>query len=162
MQTYSHLLIGATVGALAGKGLDIQIACAFGSILPDTVMVPAFVLDMLKGKTPLKELTPRLIALIEASHSLFLWFGALVLSIFIHPMLWWLALGGFLHVCVDLPSHNDPKFSMKCGFLWPLPFRLRGIGTWDYRKGHGDLTPKPFEAICDLLLVLVFALAYVR
>lgn len=129
MQTYSHLILGATIAAWCGKGLDVQASCAFGSIVPDMVMVPAFILDKLKGRTPLKELTPRLIALIEASHSLFLWFGALVLCIFAPQVLWWLALGGFLHVCVDLFSHNDPKFSMKCGFLWPLPFRLRGIGT---------------------------------
>lgn len=156
------MLIGAAIGALAGKGLDVQAACAFGSILPDTVMVPVFILDKLKGKMPLKELTSRLITLIEASHSLFVWFGALVFCIFAPEILWWLALGGFLHVCVDLFSHNDPKFSMKCGFLWPLPCRLRGIGTWDYRKGYGDLTPKPVEAIFDLILVLVFALAHVR
>jgi hypothetical protein len=160
LQTYTHLLIGACVGALTHPGeLIPTVACAFGATLPDVVQVPRYMLDKLAGRQPLAEVSPRIRALKNAAHSILVWFALLVGAWFLAwPSLVGLCLGGLTHPIIDALTHKDPKYwKNDAGFLWPLPVRLaRYTGVWDYRIDHGVLRPKPPEAVvCALALAVL-------
>ena len=157
MQTYTHLLFGVAAGRLLlPSDTGGQLLAVAGSIAPDLVMIPSYALDVLRGRTPMKVQSPRLIALKELSHSLPFW----VMAALVSAGLDWhynlvFCLGVVFHILIDALTHveigpADPSL------LWPLPINLVVYtGVWEYRYGPGILRPKPFEAGTCLMLILL-------
>lgn len=158
MQTYTHMLAGAFIGASFFEGnLLAQAACAIGAVLPDVVQVPKYVLDLVQGRQPLAKVSPRIIRLKNAAHSIVIWviLFALALATGV-PTIIALAAGGLSHPLIDCLTHSDEKYRhVEAGFLWPFPLKLaQYTGIWDYRIDHGVLRPKPLEAVVDIVLVI--------
>ena len=150
MQTYTHVLVGACVGAaLFPSDLLSQAACAAGATLPDVIQVPKYLLDRARGSQPLAEVPPGVLRLKFAFHSIPLWATLTAMASFTGwaPSLAF-ALGGLCHTGIDALTHKDAKYwKNDAGFLWPLSLQLaRYTGIWEYRIDHGVLRPKPFEA----------------
>ncbi len=163
MQTYTHAVLGAALGAtLFPDNLVLQGSCAVGAMVPDLVYVPQYLIDVAIRRKPLTTLSRRLLTVREVSHSIPFWTAAvmgmsIVASIwpnFLSAMAWSITIGGLTHPPIDVFTHNDPLLG-SYGMLWPFRIRLR-IGSWDYRKSHGDLTPKPFEVLVDCLALFTF------
>jgi hypothetical protein len=151
VQTYTHVLLGACIGAsLFPNDLMAQAASVAGATLPDVVQMPKFVLDRARGLQPLAEVPPGILRLKFAFHSIPVWAALSWAMYFVSwPPLLAFALGGLSHTLIDALTHKEPKYWQNdAGFLWPLPFQLaRYSGLWEYRIDHGVLRPKPFEAI---------------
>ena len=168
MQTYTHLLIGLVTGkALFPDNIWVQGACATGAILPDLVMVPKFALDRIRGKKPMTQQSDRLMAIKEMSHSLPLWVAIGLIGLFPLGMMQShvlaFSLGGVSHIATDILSHRDYQYrKYDLTYMWPLPFSLYGFAPWEYRKGHGDLSPKPLEAVVIFILVVAYSLLWLK
>lgn len=158
MQTYTHGAMGLIAGAMLYHNHPLaQAALVVGSIAPDLVMVPLFVLDKLQGRQPLANQGPWTITMKEISHSLPL---AIILTI--QP--WWLAgkfigVGMMVHTIIDGFTHGDNnKTDQSC--LWPCHNHLPKLGTivgfWNYSYGPGILRPKPAEAMIDLICIAIW------
>lgn len=159
MQTYTHVLIGACVGAsLFPNDLYAQATCVAGATLPDVVQMPKYVLDRARGRQPLAEVPPEILRLKFALHSIPMWALLAGVAYFVGwSPLSAFALGGLSHTLIDALTHKEPKYWQNdAGFVWPLSYRLaRYSGVWEYRIDHGVLRPKAFEA-----MVCVVALAF--
>ena len=171
MRTYTHAVLGAALGAaLFPDNSFFQGSFAVGAMIPDLVMVPQYLIDVAVGRKPMTAQSRRFIMMKELSHSIPLWTIA-TLGMFITTWLWpsflassvWaITIGGLSHLPVDILTHTSPGFAKDdLGMLWPFKTRLR-INGWDYRKDYGDLTPKTFEAIIDILAILIFVGLNVR
>ena len=149
MQTYTHLAIGSALGAaLFPHDVTLQALCVTGSIIPDLVMVPNYVMDKLAGKNPLAKRPYWMWIPLEISHSVFLWTGLLVAGAK-WPIALPLGLGGLVHVLIDIGSHADSRIRMhNIWYAWPF-FNLQTAGFWDYRWSTQTKLwpPKPFEAL---------------
>jgi membrane-bound metal-dependent hydrolase YbcI (DUF457 family) len=166
MQTYTHGFFGMAGGALLFPNNPIvQIAFIAGSVAPDLVMIPKFVLDKVRGRPPMEEQSDTLMLLKNVSHSIPLWLVGLVVGWLYQPsmlamLLFACALGGLIHPLIDRPTHCDPEYrDTENTYLWPLPFDLNDIkwlSLWEYRSRHGDLWPKWQEAVVCLLLLLTW------
>lgn len=160
MQTYTHAVLGAALGAtLFPDNLILQGSCAIGATIPDIVYMPQYLVDVAIGRKPLTTLSKRLLVIREVSHSIPFWMVAALATFTISsiwPNLftsfgWAVTIGGLTHPPIDVFTHNNPDLG-SYGMLWPFETRLR-VGSWDYRKSHGNLTPKPFEVF---VLVVFF------
>jgi hypothetical protein len=164
MQTYTHLLIGGAISAsLFPHQPLIQAAFIAGSIAPDLVMVPTYVLDKLAGRQPMTDQGKMTIVLKEISHSLFISIALIFLLKKGSPLN---AFGWamWLHIVIDGLTHCDyGAADQTC--MWPFHHRFSKLGSvigiWDYRYGPGILKPKPFELGVDvtclaLWLVILF------
>ncbi|MDH3684908.1 MAG: metal-dependent hydrolase, partial [Myxococcales bacterium] len=123
MQTYTHLLIGAALGAcLHPSDLVAQGACAAGAMLPDVAQVPSYLLDRSKGRQPLATVRPEVLRAKFAAHSLLVWATLLAVACVVGwpPFLAFCA-GGLSHPLVDALTHKEEKYwANDAGFLWPL------------------------------------------
>ncbi len=149
MQTYTHIPIGALVGALAfPHDLRLQLACIAASVAPDLVMIPTYLMDRAGGKQPLAQQSKWLLILKECSHSLLLCLALAVLALTRgSDLLSAVSVGWLVHIVVDIFSHGDPRFQVYGDphYLWPFG-SLRAMGVCDYRIAVGQLWPvKPFE-----------------
>jgi membrane-bound metal-dependent hydrolase YbcI (DUF457 family) len=158
VQTITHVTIGTMLGAFTFPHQPLlQAACVLASIGPDTVMMPLFALDKLRGKQPLANQGKIVLVLKELSHSLFLSAACLVLGALCkQSIIVAFGFGWFAHIVIDILTHADPKFQAigDPHYIWPVG-SLQKFGIWEYRIETGQLWPlKPFE-----LLVLVFTAA---
>jgi hypothetical protein len=166
MQTYSHILVGACVGAgLFPDDLVAQAASVVGATLPDVVQMPKFLLDRARGRQPLAEVSPEILRFKFAFHSIPVWATLAGLGYFIgwSPFLAF-ALGSLSHTLIDALTHKESKYwENDAGFLWPLSFQLaRVTGVWEYRIDHGVLRPKPFEALVCAAALLFWSWVQLR
>ncbi len=163
MQTYTHALLGGCLGiALFPQLPSVQFACIAGSVLPDVVQMPKYLLDKMRNKKPLEHVPNSIVLLKNMAHSLLFW-GALSLIAWYSSVSVVVAccIGGLVHCMVDALTHCDPKYKYDAGFLWPLNIQLADYtGIWDYRIDHGVLWPKLPEAIVDAAAVTFILLAY--
>ena len=165
MQTYSHALFGACLGAYFFPQDHLsQAACVFGSVLPDVVQIPAYIVDRLRGMKPLLNVSDTIVLLKNITHSIVLWSAGL-LAVFTveEPFVLGFVLGGLTHALTDALTHCDPKYQHDAGFLWPSSTDLsRYTGIWDYRIDHGVLRPKLPEAILDAILIVLIIFAWAK
>lgn len=170
MQTYSHALTGAALGAMIFQHEPVlQIGCVIGSVSPDMTLAVQYAIDLVLGRPPMTQQGKLAMLLKEIAHSIPVWLLALMLGWVFREMignvLLAFALGGITHIIVDVLTHGTgprksrPYWDTDLKFVWPLPIDLRPLGLWEYRKAPGDLTPKPFELGVDLVAA-IFALVY--
>ncbi len=163
MQTYTHLAMGAALGlGLCPDQPLATVAFMVGSVAPDLSMVPAFIWDKLHGRQPLAVQTPMTMFLKNIGHHVGVW-GIIAATASIVPtslaaVVLAFGLGGLIHIFVDMPSHNNPKFAdTDASYLWPA--KNPRFGSWDYRRGHGVLWPPKWpEGL--VLIVSVLATAF--
>ena len=166
MQTYTHLLIGAALGAtLAPDDPVAQGACAAGAMLPDLAQVPSYLIDKLQGRQPLAAVRPEVLRAKFAAHSILVWAVLLAAALAVGwaPLVLF-GIGGLSHPLVDALTHKDEKYwENDAGFLWPFPLRLaRYTGLWEYRIDHGVLRPKPLEAAVGVACIAVWTAVQLR
>jgi hypothetical protein len=164
VQSYTHLAIGATVGAMVFPHLpEVQLACLVGAVAPDVPTALLYGLDRLSGRRPLSHQPKGWILVKNICQNIFLWVAValtgLTLGLLHWPpsivatMLVALGVNGAIHVIVDSFTHGNPELQKEDGwFAWPVS-RWQRVG-WDYRINVGQLwPPKTFEKY-----VLVFCL----
>ncbi len=149
MQTYTHLAIGSALGvALFPHDVPLQVLCVTGSIVPDLVMIPSYVMDRFAGRNPLEKRPKWMRIPLEVSHSVFMWIGLLIIGT-TWPAVFSVGLGGFVHVLIDIATHADSRIGKNDPwYAWPF-FNLQTAGFWDYRWSTQTKLwpPKPFEAL---------------
>ena len=159
MQTFTHAVVGVALGSLLFPESPVLTAClVFGSVAPDLVLVPEFIIDKLAGRVPFSgELGFMRKFFLKPSHSMVLWSLLVWLGWIISQPLWVLAIGGVLHLFIDLCSHGDPEMNRRDPpYLWPITKQKLHVGNWEYRIAVGQLWPvKPFEAFVIFVSVLV-------
>jgi len=111
VQTYTHILIGAAVGAcLDPADLAAQGARAAGAMLPDAAQVPSYLLDRLKGRKPLAAVSRAVLRAKFAAHSLIVWSALLALAFTVGGSIFLaFCVGGLSHPLVDLLTHKTPS-----------------------------------------------------
>jgi hypothetical protein len=168
LQTYTHLAMGAAVGAaLFPHEPLVQAACLAGAVIPDAPMITLFGLDKLSGRPPMAYQSPIWILAKNLCQDLILWvliglvgwlyrYDGILGSVLIA-----LGVNGAIHVVVDRYSHGDPKFQENDGsYLWPFATWHRT--GWDYRIRIGQLWPtKRAEAFVIAACVLVTVLGWI-
>lgn len=120
-----------------------QLACLVSSVGPDVVMAPQFFLDKMRGKQPLLEQGPFLLAIKEMSHSLILAIASVALGLWLHqPLITAFGVGWVGHIVVDILTHGDPTFQALGDphYIAPLG-SLRKAGVWEYRIKTGQTWP---------------------
>jgi hypothetical protein len=151
MQLYTHMAVAAALGVgILPHEPALQALCVLGAVVPDTVMIPAFVRDVRAGRRPLMEQSSWLKFIKEVSHSTFLWFGLLGMALMLqNEILFAIALGGASHAVIDMFTHGDKEINQNDHHIfWPL-LSPHSLGTWDYRyRDYGGLLRiKPLEQI---------------
>lgn len=169
MQTYTHLLIGAAVGALLYPNQALAPAAfTAGSIAPDIALIPLFVYDKIRHKQALADQDQFTMIAKEISHSLPITaILAVILSQSNDDFIKLLAIffaGMALHIMIDSLTHCGERFrdtDQSC--VWPIPGLKLGawVGLWEYRYDHGVLKPKPLEAIVCGMAALVTIIALI-
>ena len=169
MQIYTHLVIGASTGALLyPDNPTAQAVCIIGAVTPDVILGPKFVLDKLRGKQAFVEQSAGLLQAIEVVNSIpYGLLGCLLACLFTLKFpsltLWtvrvaWLPLAFFAsytgHLVIDALTHSgkeyrdtDPSYLYFWPFWCPKVKLGNVIGIWEYRYGHGILKPKPAETL---------------
>ena len=158
---HTHLVVGACIGALVfDHNYAAVVACTTGAVAPDTVMIPPFIVDKLRGWQPLAQQGPLLLLLKNLSHSVPLWMILCIVGWYTHPLIFALAIGGLSHPLIDMFTHGNPELNEQDSrYFWPVQKNPWNIGTWDYRYRPGDLWPiKPLEKI--VLVVCVVGIVY--
>ncbi len=136
MHTYTHVTVGAAIGAVCFAGnFYAQEHCILGAVVVDAVFLPALIDDHLAGKKPLVRMPWKVRLVSEVFHSAHLWAFILLCAIVVHasPVLTAFLAGWTSHNVIDAPVHGHPKLGKRDPhFLWPL--KLSGTGLPDYRR----------------------------
>lgn len=164
MQTYTHALIGGALGAMIFDSVPKQVVLIVGSVLPDLVMVPLFILDKIKGRKALAEQGYLTRNSKEISHSLPLSLFCLLstglfswntytdlLAVFFMAMATHIVMDGLTH-CGEKYKTTD----QSCLWPWKSPKLGSICGIWEYRYDHGVLKPKPLELLICVIATLIW------
>jgi hypothetical protein len=158
MYTYTHALVGFSLGGVLSKKLSVRLACALGATMPDWYLLYNVGYNLLaSGETVIRDMGMFGYYFSHAAHSCLIW-AALIT--------WWNFLSGtgraaraifvgmLSHIGVDMLTHSNPGFAASdAGLAWPLKVQLGQIfGMWDYRYGPGILIPKTPEILLCVML----------
>lgn len=163
MQTYSHLAIGVLAGAIAfPDNPAAQASCIIGSIAPDIILAPPFILDKWRGRQALTEQSGRLLQAKEVINSLPLSLLFVGFAFMFAGPVWLVAFltGYTTHLIVDVLTHAGRQYAdTDPSFAWPLRVKLgQRFGIGEYRYDFGVLKPKPAEIV--ILIITIIATAY--
>jgi len=158
-----------------------------GAFAPDSVMVPEFLTDKLRGKQAMTDQGEWVLEVTDLSHSLPIWLGVSFVCWFYwfslpentYVSMTFLAVYSALMVGVfpDVPTHSEKRFEVTdCTFLYPyneLCNRLFGFSKirwphekWEYRFNHGVIWPlnfrslKPWEVHLNELFISMIVLQF--
>lgn len=174
------VLLSSPISFTQTESVLIMGAGIVGAVAPDLVMVPMFVMDKIRGRQPMTEQGPVIMALKELSHSIPIWSMMLFVTLFIPRSIYSQVMSMFMvsgllgGILPDIPTHSEEKYKdTDCTFLYPFNgfFKwMRGVDrirwpndTWEYRYGHGVLWPlKPFELWINVILIITGLLGVIH
>ena len=168
MQTYTHLAVGAAIGAtLFPHDYVAQAGCIVGAASSDVAFALEYASDRIKGLKPFASRPWVIREIGEAAHSVpvLLFFVATVamdqnsVPHDIASFLSALSVGWISHILIDMFTHGGDMSqhgkmlaATDVSYLWPLnkidPMVRIQPRVWEYRYDHGVLWPlKPFEQL---------------
>ncbi len=106
LQTYTHLSLGAAMGATGFAHEPwSQAACVAGAVAPDLCLAFQYGLDLLRHRPPLVDQPRWLIVFKEVAHSLPLWAVALLFCLNYGGIFQAFCVGMVSHVLIDGFTH---------------------------------------------------------
>lgn len=160
----------------------VWIFALVGAFIPDSVMVPEFIVDKLKGKQAMTNQGNGLLEMTDFSHSIPIWASITFFcwlywhifpnNVYVSITFLFVYSGLIVGVMFDVPTHSEERFKVTdVTFLYPYNekfqklFGVRAIrwqhDGWEYRYNHGVIWPlnvrclKPWEVSLNEIFIMV-------
>jgi len=164
MYPYTHVVVGATIGATLFQQWRLWLLAALGALLPDLGMLSHQIYLKSNGLGWYLWPSSPIWIYTDITHSLVVWCVLLVASARlpkVNASNIAFAIGATSHAVIDVLTHGRNPSKMMTGYLWPFDYNLAvQLGIWQYHPGRFTILAKPPELVmlltcCGLLALII-------